>query len=186
MTDKSIVAADLALSLPQLEQMFSQFAESVEKQLESEDAQAKAESEQAAENALMVASNPQELALGRDRMAQFIAALLAQEQILRDRVRLVERRARHFAALANTMKFAIETFMTNKGLTRIEGFESTFLMRKKPDLLHILNEKEIPSEYYDYKTVRELNKDRLMADLFTGKDVPGAVLETNRCGLNIK
>ena len=79
--------------------------------------------------------------------------------------------------------------MIEQGISRIEGNVHRFAIYKKPDQLQIVDQAQIPEEYFrvvPQPDIRELDKEKLVADLLIGKEVSGAFLERDQKRLDVK
>ncbi len=124
----------------------------------------------------------------RDRLAELILAIEAHEQRLRDHVKRAENAARHAHSLASGIRWSLLTYMQMRGIKSIPGEISRFAVASNPDRLVISDESAIPDEFFDEETkvVRTLNREALELALRSGRDIPGAYVESNRKRLQIR
>jgi hypothetical protein len=123
-----------------------------------------------------------------DRLCELLQAIEWEEKRIRQIAQQAEQRARHYAHLSRLIRDSLQTAMQELGIQRIEGIAHRLALYKSPKRLFIANESIIPDKYFDIvvRETRELNKDRLLADLEAGIEVPGAWLETDRRRLDVK
>lgn len=157
------------------------------------DAQANGEIEvfNAADQLQFFAAKDGESLVRRDELAALYLAIESEEKRLRQYVMRIEKRARHFAAMLNFLKSSIEIAFNDMGITRAEGTEAMFLMRKCPDKMTISNQDVLPEKYLIHTEVPAheeitVNRDLLLADLQAGQEIPGASIEINRRSLNVR
>lgn len=188
-----------ALPLEALAEMFFDFVQSVEKQIDAETDQQRIELQTATTPAVEAALQPkatkEELEAAktkRDACIALIFALEGQETRLRQAVKNAELLARRFKSRAAYLTSSIEIYMRDQQIDEIQGFMHRFKFYKQPDRLQITNEAEIPAEFWDEvpTTERRLNTEKLLAALeaLTPEDepIPGAFIEKNRKRLDVK
>jgi Siphovirus Gp157 len=124
----------------------------------------------------------------RENFKQLIYDHEVEEQRVRKAVQRAEDAARRVAARRKLMEQSIQTYMEQRGIIEIPTLMGYFKLGKQPDKLIIDDETKIPPEYLDQEAaiVTTVNKDRVLAALDSGKEVPGAHLERNRKNLLIR
>lgn len=142
-------ALDLAeigtdLSLETLMDTFQALAQGVESQLAAENeeslANARGESAKALEDLITTET------ARRDQLVELIAAVEEREARIRKTVAGAEKIARHYAAFVNGLKYSVNLYMTEKGISEINGKFHRFKLMGQPDALQ-LDENAIPMEY---------------------------------------
>lgn len=169
--------------LERLQEMFDDFVQSVEAQIDAEGpeqaATHKAAAVEAVGNALVVddfflPERLKEAQVRRDALAAFIFALEMHEQRLRQAVKYAETLARRYKTRADFFRGGIYQYMLDREISRVEGFIHRFSIAKLPDQLVIIDETEIPSRFFDEvpTTSRVLNKERLLTELRQEHSLP--------------
>jgi hypothetical protein len=193
------------------------FIESVTQQLESEDP---AMQETATMASAMFAGallddrgKTGDVLTVRDRLAEVYFAYLALAERVRKAVQQAEIMARRHERFADCIRGSIEAWMqTSWDAKKITGHYREFRISKNPDKVEVIDEAQIPAEFFDdVPATKVLNKTRLAealkakletieaakklaADLPVGKleeiikenTIAGAVLHTKRTRLDIK
>ncbi len=123
----------------------------------------------------------------RDRLAELYFAYLHLAERIRKAVQQAETMARRQERFAEIIRSNIEAWMlTSWDAKKITGHYREFRISKNPNKLTVLDEKQIPEEFFDeVPATKVLNKTRLAQALSSGP-VPGAILETNRTRLDIR
>lgn len=124
----------------------------------------------------------------RDRLAEIYFAYLGLAERVRKAVQQAEMIARRHERFADCIRGSIEAWMlTSWDAKKITGHYREFRISKNPDKVMVLDEADIPAEYFDeVPATKVLNKTRLAEALKAGREVQGAILETNRTRLDIK
>src|SRR5690348_15951726 len=160
----SAITLHAGYSLEELEKEMSTFIESVNRQLEAEGpAQAEAaEASQASVATLMT----QESGLAvRDKLAELYFAFIARAKRIREAVQQAETMARRDERSAECIRGSVEAWMTPSwNAKKITGNYREFAIQKNPDKLVILDESQIPKEFFD-QGEPVLNKTRLSSYL---------------------
>jgi hypothetical protein len=134
----------LDTSLESLMTTFQALAQGVESQLAAENeeglAVARGESAKALEAIIT------EETARRDQLVELMAAVEEREQRIRKTVAGAEKIARHYAAFVNGLKYSVSLYMTEKGISEINGKFHRFKLMGQPDQLQ-LDENAIPMEY---------------------------------------
>ncbi len=208
---ESAIILQSGLSLDELTKELGPFMESVTQQLESDDPAMKESAEMFARESVgtMLTKNADTLAV-RDRIAELYFAYLALAKRIREGVQQAETMARRQERVAEIIRSNIEAWMlTSWDAKKITGNYREFRISKNPDRVTILNEEEIPAEFFDeVPASKVLNKTRLaealkaniakrntasatlsqeeIAKVFKETEIAGAILETNRTRLDIK
>lgn len=160
--------------LERLQEMFDDFVQSVEAQIDAEGPEQaaihKAAAVEGAERALAYMKpevEMKEAQTRRDALAAFIFALESHEQRLRQAVKYAETLARRYKTRADFFRGGIYQYMLDREISRVEGFIHRFSIAKLPDQLIVTDETEIPSRFFDEvpTTSRVLNKERLLTEL---------------------
>ena len=172
------IVSTLKASLPELEQEFAAFQESVDAQLAIEDgsklpAQTDPERQQI-EKYLGEAALPER----RDRVGWFIGRCQAEAALLKQRADMVRKRAKFYEMIAERIEGTILMFMQVRSVLRIEGDVHRFSRRKNPPSVRIVDEVLIPAEFYEMQPV--LQKQKILDALKRGEEVPGCELATDR------
>lgn len=202
------------LSLEDLAREMAPFMQSVNDAIEAEDPESQEKCAITAREtvgAMMLSSAPENLAV-RDRIAELYFAFLNLAGRIRSAVQQAEAMARRQERLAEYIRGSIEAWMlTTWDAKKITGNYREFRISKNPDKVMVLDEADIPSQYFDeVPATRVLNKTRLaealkaneavrqaaiknekispeeMDKIIKNTDIPGAILETSRTRLDIK
>lgn len=214
-SEKNAIVLQAGLSIEDLQRELAPFMESVNKQFEAEKPEEMENSALAAQKAIgsiMLAPGHQTLEV-RDRIAELYFAFGNLAARIRSSVQQAENMARRQERFAEIIRSNIEAWMLNSwDAKRITGAYREFRITKNPDKVMVVDEAQIPEEYFDeVPATKVLNKSRLAealkannemiqeatklaADLPAGKleeivkahTIPGAILETNRTRLDIK
>jgi hypothetical protein len=193
--EPATIAAVQFPSLAELRKEFAELFEAIEQSARLPEEQQAEESlalaVPAARNLLeeLAAEANEELRRSRiDRLCQMIHLLELEEKHIRQIIQFGEQRARSLHRSARMIRESLQLAMEDAGLQRIEGLLHRLAVYRSPDRLVIANEQAIPDKYFDVvvRTTRELNRERLEADLRKGIEVPGAWLETDRRRLDVK
>lgn len=176
------------LSLEKLSEKFLKLVAQVQAQLDSEEQNDQDAQVTHGRMAKFAASDAMEGARGRDELVALIFAVGARASRLRAAVRAAEQLARRYERFDRFLREAIEMYMDEAGIARIEGFVHRFALHKQPDSLVVTNEEQIPPEFFDEVTQPELrlNRERLAAALEAGQDIAGAYIARNRRRLDVK
>jgi hypothetical protein len=139
-------------------------------------------------NALDIENRSQAALTQREDFKQLIYDHEVEEQRVRKAVQRAEAAARRISARRNLMEKSIQDYMVQRGIVEIPTLMGYFKLGNQPDKLIIDDEAQIPPEYFDQEAVinTTLNRDRLLAALDSGKEVPGCHLEKNRKNLLIR
>ena len=213
-SNEQAIVVQSGLSLEYLTTEMAPFMESVNLQLESEDPATQeraAEAARASVGLMMTAKTPDTLAV-RDRIAELYFAFLNLAARIRKGVQQAEAMARQQERLAECIRGTIEAWcLTSWDSKRITGNYRQFVICKNPDKVMVLDEAEIPEQYFDeVPATKVLNKTRLaealkaneavrqaaiknekitpeeMDKIIKDTDIPGAILETSRTRLDIR
>lgn len=123
-----------------------------------------------------LAINQEQLATKADGYDFIISKLETEEEYWKARADQYLRVAKVCANARQRMRDAIKGAMQVMGTTEVVGENATFkLVKSAPKL--VLNEREVPKEYFVETVVRELNKPKVKGALQDGIEVPGAKLE---------
>lgn len=140
----SIAETGIDLSLEVLMETFKDLAEGVERQIAAENdeglAAARGDSAKALE--AVVTEEIQK----RDQLVEFMAALTERAGRIRRTVASAEKLARHYEAFCKGVESSMLIYMTEKGLTEVNGKFHRFKVYKNPDVLQI-DETRLPMEY---------------------------------------
>ena len=110
-----------------------------------------------------------------DGFAQFLRMSEAQQASLKSEADRLTKRAKSLENTRNYLKMRYLQVMERHGLKKVSGSTYT-LSRRATKCVHILSEKDIPSELWREKVTREPAKQDIMALLKIGKEVPGCQL----------
>lgn len=134
----------LDLSLETLMETFKDLAEGVERQIAAENdeslAAARGDSAKALEDILVVETEK------RDQLVEFMAALEERAGRIRKTVAKAEKLARHYEAFCRGVESSMLIYMTERGITEVNGKFHRFKVYKNPDTLQI-DETRLPMEY---------------------------------------
>jgi len=76
--------------------------------------------------------------------------------------------------------------MEESGISKIECPLFTITLAKGRDIVRIEDEGKIPTDYLNIKTIMTPMKKEILADLKSGKDIPGASIVKTKSSLRIK
>lgn len=113
----------------------------------------------------------------RDRMAQFLKHLEAQELFAKMEIDLLRDRQRMIGEKRERLKKWIVSVMESAGVKKLEGKTHTLSLRLNPSSVEILNPEAVPASF---KTVRQevvIDKRAIKQALEGGADVPGTDLK---------
>ncbi len=213
-SNEEAIVLQSGLSLEDLTREMAPFMESVNQQIESEDPEIQEKSATLARESIgvmMLAKTTETLAV-RDRLAEVYFAFLDLAGRIRKAVQQAESMARRQERFAEIIRSNIEAWMlTSWDAKKITGNYREFCITKNPDKVMVLDEAEIPEQYFDeVPATKVLNKTRLaealkayevmreaaikdqnvspeeMDKIIEQTSIPGAILETNRTRLDIK
>jgi hypothetical protein len=143
---------EVNLSLESLTQLFSEYMAGIERQEEIEDAEEKSKAlATSVRNAadVLTLGEKDAIVARRDNLVELIFAIEERELRIRKTVKSAELIARHYAAFNKNLKDSLLLAMIEKGIDRAEGNVHRLALYKQPDQLVILNEREIPEEFFD-------------------------------------
>ena len=75
---------------------------------------------------------------------------------------------------------AVEKFCTRMGIEKIDGTRAKVGFKKNPPSVKVDNEAEIPEEFIRVKTEKSIDKSAIKKAIQSGKEVPGAHLESEK------
>jgi len=221
-TKKQEIILQSGLSIEDLSSEMGPFIESVSQQIESEDpTMQETATLLARECAGKMLATGEMLGLSvegkrdvltvRDRIAELYFAYLHLAKRIREAVQQAETMARRQERFAEIIRSNIEAWMlTSWDAKKITGHYREFRITKNPDKVMVIDEEQIPEEYFDpVPATKVLNKTRLAEGLKEERGIylsaieaglseaslaivaaeiriPGALLETNRTRLDIK
>ena len=139
-----IAEVGLDTSLESLMETFQALAQGVEAQLAAENEESLAAAR--GESAKALDAIITEETARRDQLVEFMGAVEEREARIRKTVASAEKIARHYAAFVRGVKSSIELYMTEKGISEINGKFHRFKLYKKPDELQ-LEENAVPVSY---------------------------------------
>src|SRR6266403_1314351 len=213
-SNEQAIILQSGLSHEDLTREMAPFMDSVNQQIESEDPEIQEKSAILARESIgvmMLAKTTETLAV-RDRLAEVYFAFLDLAGRIRKAVQQAESMARRQERFAEIIRSNIEAWMlTSWDAKKITGNYREFRITKNPDKVMVLDEAEIPEQYFDeVPATKVLNKTRLaealkayevmreaaikdqnvspeeMDKIIEQTSIPGAILETNRTRLDIK
>lgn len=217
---KQAIVLQSGLSIEDLSREMEPFIASVTQQLESEDPAMKETAEIFGREyvgalmgqTLVTTEKQQDPLTIRDRIAELYFAYLSLAKRIRKAVQQAETMARRQERFAEIIRSNIEAWMlTSWDAKKITGHYREFRISKNPDKVMVLEEADIPAEYFDeVPATKVLNRTRLaealqareairkaaiedekvstedMDRIIKETEIPGALLETNRTRLDIK
>lgn len=170
-------------SLLEHEEIFNEFFDSVQEQLNEDQ-----------ENKLAEYLKPDAL-VKRDRLATFLDRLEAEEEICRKQEKRISDRRKRINKLRECLMSSVSTQMELMGLKRINGEAHGFVRCNNPTSVHVFNEDLIPrklcgtchawlSDYMDMEL--KPNKGLIRQALESGLEVPGCELIKNKTHLEVR
>lgn len=169
--------------LEQIQNALADFFRALDEQMAAEDASVPSPELQGSVAAIIQSSAEQ-----RENLALALIALKAQAKFLRERVKDAEALARFKENEVRISEDAIQEAMRSAGAKRVSNVTTDFAIYRSPNMLVIFDEASIPAEYWREETnvTRTLDKDKILAAIGGGTEVPGAMLDENRTRLSIK
>lgn len=110
----------------------------------------------------------------RDKLGNCLVWLEGQAELLRQKEKLLADRRHNFEKFSDALRSSLHQAMLDLGVRKVEGQEFSFTVKKNPPRVEIVNEEQIPPEFFCYRATTD--KEAIKDALEEGKEVPGAEL----------
>lgn len=111
-----------------------------------------------------------------DRCVIWINRAKAEIDWLKEEKKSIDAQIKRVENSIKRMNSLASMVMTNTGQTKMTGMHHYFSQRKSQAAL-IMDEDQIPEDYRCVEVKKTIDKSKILMDLKSGKDVPGAVLD---------
>ena len=118
---------------------------------------------------------------------KYLANLSADIQAYADEIKRLTARKKVITNQHDSLKEYLRTNMIKAGITKIESPVFTASLRKPSKMAEVTNEQAIPTEYKTHVPESwKVDKAKILRELKTGADIPGAELVDAKQALTIK
>lgn len=112
-----------------------------------------------------------------DYIAHMKGFIEEQESALAKELKALQMQKKQFEAALETLELLVKQEFVDEGLQSDEGRNFKFNVSESQGALIVENEKMIPSEFFEEKVVRTLNKEKLKAAITMGMFIDGASIK---------
>ncbi len=120
-----------------------------------------------------------------DALVVFVKAHRFEADRLKQLEQMIAAKRRRIEAACDAFESSVHTQMQEWGVTKVSGNTFELALRKNPASVEVVDAKLIPAEFLDYPEPT-ISKSRIKDALKEGKEVPGAVLRTDKTTLNMR